>query len=210
MCAESMGKKVSGGFKGIVSSAVKFGLITSQSGTLKTTKLFQDYNLSYTPEEKAEFLQVAFLHIPLFSDIYNRFKEQALPVGIFDKLLVREFDVSQQYSSRVAKYFIDGAKATKLLNSENEFNDIRTDEQQSADGEDETEAEVEAENDDRSRESESNTKAPDVPLKEEKEFSVKIQGPGINSTLVIREEEDLDIVEVMLKKVRKKLLEGQE
>ena len=47
-------------------------------------------------------------------------------------------------------------------------------------------------------------------MKEEKEFSVKIQGPGINSTLVIREEEDLDIVEVMLKKVRKKLLEGQE
>ena len=37
------------------------------------------------------------------------------------------------------------------------------------------------------------------------EFSITIAGPGLNSTLVIREPEDLLIVDAMLKKVERKL-----
>ena len=34
---------------------------------------------------------------------------------------------------------------------------------------------------------------------------MRIKGPGIDSLIVVNEEEDLDIVDVMLKKVKKRL-----
>lgn len=41
-------------------------------------------------------------------------------------------------------------------------------------------------------------------------FSVRIVGPGMDSTIVVAEVDDLDIVEVMLKKLRKKLGENRD
>ncbi|WP_417446984.1 hypothetical protein [Kangiella sp.] len=201
MCAENMGRKVGGGFKAIVSAAAKFGLITNNRGQLSTTKLFQDYYLGYSQEEKAEILRKAFLRVSLFQEIYERFKHQKLPIDIFDKLLIREFDVNQQVASRVAKYFIEGAKATKLLNGDNTFHLVSDEANSSKVQEvgDEAESADKQVQEDVSKESVASN-----------EFSIRIAGPGMNSTIVIREEEDLDIVEVMLKKVRKKLLEAQE
>ena len=201
MCAEKMGRKVGGGFKAVVSAAAKFGLITNNRGQLGTTKLFQNYCLGYSPEEKAQILQEAFLRVPLFSEIYERFKNQKLPTDIFDKLLTREFQVNQQVASRVAKYFIEGAKATKLLNGDNTFHLI-TD--VGCDPEEEVVVD-ETEGDD-----EPNQEVILAEPVDSSEFLVRIAGPGMNSAIIIREDEDLDIVEVMLKKVRKKLLEAQE
>jgi len=206
MCAEQMGKKVGGGFKAIVSSSSKYGLITNNRGQLETTDLFRDYHLSYTSEEKAQILRTAFLRVPLFKDIYERFKQQQLPVGIFDKLLIREFDVNQQVASRVAKYFVEGAKATGLLKGDNTFAPM--------DGEEIEDEDLLDDEDggDAGSDSTSSTRADsEVPLPshDHGEFSVRIIGPGMNSTIAILEEEDLDIVEVMLKKVRKKLSEAQ-
>ncbi|MDF1643417.1 MAG: hypothetical protein P1U80_04460 [Pseudomonadales bacterium] len=202
MCAEHMGRKVGGGFKDIVSAAVKFGLITNTRGQLGTTQLFQTYHLGYSPEEKAQVLQQAFLRVPLFLEIYERFKSQKLPIEIFDKLLIREFQVNQQVASRVAKYFIDGAKATKLLNGDNTFHLLSvTPEEPESEGTEDSPIDLIDYSD---------TNLDDEPIEiiDANEFSVRITGPGINSTIAIREEEDLDIVEVMLKKVRKKLLEA--
>ena len=199
MCAEHMGRKVGGGFKDIVSAAVKFGLITNARGQLGTTQLFQTYHLGYSLEEKAQVLQQAFLRVPLFLEIYERFKSQKLPIEIFDKLLIREFQVNQQVASRVAKYFIDGAKATKLLNGDNTFHLLS----------EEPEREEVEENPIYSTDySDADVNNEPIEIIDINEFSVRITGPGINSTIAIREEEDLDIVEVMLKKVRKKLLEA--
>lgn len=199
MCAEKMGRKVGGGFKAVVSAAAKFGLVTNNRGQLGTTKLFQDYYLGYSPEEKAQILQQAFLRVPLFQEIYERFKNQKLPVEIFDKLLVREFQVNQQVASRVAKYFIEGAKATKLLNGDNTFHLIPI-----VGAHPEEDEEVDALDDSDGNE-ELNPEIEKPESIDSDEFSVRITGPGMNSTIIIREEEDLDIVEVMLKKVRKKL-----
>lgn len=202
MCAEHMGRKVGGGFKDIVSAAVKFGLITNTKGMLGTTQLFQTYHLGYSLEEKAQVLQQAFLRVPLFLEIYERFKSQKLPIEILDKLLIREFQVNQQIASRVAKYFLDGAKATKLLNGDNTFHLLSgvTDEPEKENAEESPVDSMEYRDTD--------LDAEPVEIIDANEFSVRITGPGINSTIAIREEDDLDIVEVMLKKVRKKLLEA--
>jgi len=202
MCAEKMGRTVSGGFKATVSAAAKFGLITNNRGQLGTTEMFQNHYLGYSHEEKALILQKAFLRVPLFLEIYDRFKSQKLPVEIFDKLLIREFQVNQQVASRVAKYFIEGAKATKLLNGDNTFELI------SDIGSNDIEEQKTPEEPDSYEEPAQETVQPEAI--DNNEFSVRIHGPGMNSTIVIREEEDLDIVEVMLKKVKKRLLETQE
>lgn len=212
MCAEQMGLKVGGGFKSIVSAATKFGLITKIRGQLSTTALFESYHLGYSTEEKSQILRDAFLNVPLFLEIYERFKDQELPVKIFDKLLIREFKVNQLDASRVAKYFISGAKVTELLNSDNTFHALNqathnlehNNDSNSNSPEQNNEPDIQTET------SSNNTQSSPKEAVSSDEFSVQISGPGINSTIIIREDEDLDIVEVMLKKVRKKLLEPSE
>lgn len=209
MCAEQMGRKVGGGFNSIVSAATKFGMITKTRGQLAITELFKDYHLGYSNEEKSEILRSSFLHVPLFHEIYERFKNQILPIKILDRLLIREFNVNQQDASRVSKYFIDGSKATELLNSDNSFCTVNLDLPDSHPEEkiDKSEANTSQDQTHSIINTTSPTSTEDL---NNDEFTVRISGPGINSTLTIKEEDDLDIVEVMLKKVRKKLLEPSE
>jgi hypothetical protein len=201
MCAEKLGMKVGGGFRGRVTAATKYGLITNTRGQIETTQLYRDYHLGYSKEEKIHIMRSAFLHVPLFNEIYMKFKDQKLPTDIFDRLLIREFSVNEQVASRVSKYFIEGAKASELLNPDNTFwessaDDSSYDDEDSTGDEDENE-EIEAEN---------NVEIVDPPV-DSTTYTVRITGPGINSVIAINDEDDLDIVNVMLNKVKKKLME---
>jgi hypothetical protein len=122
ICAEHMDRRVGGGFRDIVSAAVKYGLVTTSKGSIRTTQLFKEYHLGYTDQEKIDILRGAFSNVPLFNEICARFDGRAIPLEILDRLLVREFDVTQQVASKVSKHFLEAAKSTGIVSDDNLVN----------------------------------------------------------------------------------------
>lgn len=198
MAAERMGRKVSGAFSAVVSAAVKYSLVTSKEGRLATTSLFRDIRLAYSEEEERAYLGKALLSPPIFESIARRFEGKQLPVEHFDRLLIREFDVSDDIAGRVASYFLDGAKRSGMLDANNVL--IAARERKS-----ETSSET---SDDIENEIHPTLLMPARHLESSKEnagFSVTFRGPGLNSTIAILDEDDVAIVEATLKKVTKAL-----
>jgi len=204
MAAEKMNKKVGGGFKAIVGAAVKFDLLTSKKGRLTATARFKDYKLAYSKEEATIVLRSAFLSAPLFSAIHERFQGRDLPVSHFEKLLIREFGVNESVGSRVAKYFIEGAKQTNLLSPDGKLVNVDA-------GDASTDEDVEALDDDARAlipegDRSGRVQATDHPRSDPKQYAVRITGPGMDSQVFIGEVEDLEIVSVMLQKIRRQLV----
>lgn len=206
LAADKLNKKDGGGYRSLVGAAAKYGLVKSKGGYLETTHLYKDYKLAYSKEEADMVIQGCLLHPPMFRQIYDRFKGRPLPVGHFEKLLIREFEVNEAVSSRVAKYFMDGAKMSGLLGAGGvlleagsgpgvEFS-AAEESDESADGNGGSEA--------------SPNRGQEVPPVEpprtsQHSYTVRISGPGMDSVVAINEEDDLEIVEIMLRKVKKQL-----
>ena len=201
-CAEHMGKKLSGGFNALISASTKFGFTTFKSGQLQTTSLYKGYKLAYNDAEKTSALRKAFFNVPVFKDVFEKFKNGTLPIKMLDKILIREFGVDEKVASRVSKYFIEAAKLGSLLKSDftffSEISQIQ-DEGETLDQPDNSASEIYDE-----EKSESELKFPLDEIEISK-FTIKIIGPGINSSIEINEEEDFIILEAMLSKIRKKL-----
>ena len=123
-CARKLNRKVSGSFKAIVGSAVKFGLLTSKREVLTTTTLFRRIKHAYDKQEELLFHREAFLTPPLFTQLCRKFRGRELPVAMLDVLLMREFDVEEINAQSVAKAFIDGARMVGLLDEHNVLADI--------------------------------------------------------------------------------------
>lgn len=205
MAAERLNRKVSGAFSALVSAAIKFGLVSSKSQRLSTAVLYKNYKLAYTPEESSEKLRQMLLSPILFRNIYDRFVGKEIPITHFEKLLIREFEVPDDWASRIASYFVDGAKQSGLLGENNRLIDIAPGE---SSGEEE---QVNAQSD---NSQEINTRASQPAQPQEKDeavsahqkvYVVRVTGPGINSTIEVHEPEDMIIVQAMLKKVEKAL-----
>jgi hypothetical protein len=203
--AESMGNKVGGAFRALAYSAQKYGFISYNKGKLKTEPLYQDYKLAYTDAQKQETLRKAFLAVPLFNELVKRFNGQVLP-GHFEKLLIREHQVTEDMASRVSTYFIEGGQDSGLISSSgmvtaepgnNTTITPRT-------GTVTFQGHVPT------------VSAPQaVPAEESspvtvRGYTVRVTGPGIDSTIAIKDSDDLLIVESMLKKVRKLLIAEDE
>ncbi len=193
VCASKMGKKMSGGFKDLVASAVKYGFIINKKGKLTLTDTYnKDYKLSYNDEEANKHLQRLFLKPQLFQEVYDKYKVVGLPVDVLDKALVREFGVPEKYATRTSTYFINGAKFVKLLNEDNTFASIAgSNLQTSSQGQEETPGAV-------------------VVDKQEQPvfadvYSIKILGPGVDTTISLTEESDFEIIDAVLKKVKNKV-----
>lgn len=206
LAADKLNKKMSGAFNSYVASAVRFGLILNKRGQLEVTNLYREYKLAYTTEIQLETLRKIFLSPQLFESVFKRFEGKELPVSHFEKLLIREFEVPDQFASRVSKYFIEGAKQCHLLGANNTL---------SSEGAVESEAESEqisekAEGGQYDDEDEGGDYSDDLGLGQSSgdrtsgdRFSIRITGPGINSKIVVNEVEDLFIVDAMLRKVRR-------
>lgn len=205
MAAERLNRKVSGAFSALVSAAIKFGLVANKSQRLSTAVLYKNYKLAYTPEESSEKLRQMLLSPVLFRSIYDRFVGKEIPITHFEKLLIREFEVPDDWASRIASYFVDGAKQSGLLGENNRLIDNVPSE---SSGEEE---QVNAQSDN-SQEINARASQPTQPQEKDdavsahqKVYVVRVTGPGINSTIEVHEPEDMLIVQAMLKKVEKAL-----
>ncbi|MFI5160710.1 MAG: hypothetical protein ACHQHN_05500 [Sphingobacteriales bacterium] len=200
LCAEKMGNKLGGGFTNIISSAQKFKLINYKSGQITTSSLFRDIKLSYTEEEKMRLLITSFLSPPVFFRLYERFKGKELPISMLEKMLIKEYAVDDNAASRIKKYFIDGAKSVGLLDSQNHLIAIETDKKENSSVVEIEEIEIIPESNNSINETSSNV----ISLSDLDEFVFHITGPGINSRIAIREEEDFIILEAMIRKIKKR------
>ncbi|MFD2787341.1 hypothetical protein [Hymenobacter rubripertinctus] len=122
--ARKLNRKVSGSFKAIIGSAVKFGLLTSKRELLTTTNLFRRIKNAYDKHEEKIYHREAFLHPPLFTQICRKFRNRELPVHMFDVMLVREFGVEEINTQSVSRAFIEGARMAGILNEQNIIVDI--------------------------------------------------------------------------------------
>ncbi len=217
-CAHKMGLKMSGAFGTKIGTTVKYELITNERGKLQVSELYKLIKNAYTEEERKKFEKDAFLKPAIFLKLYERFKGAELPVSMLPKLLIREYDVEEKQATPVSKYFVSGLKYLNLLDDNNNLTNTN---------EDETEEEFTEIEDDISDTlpvntnftNPYNTEKPTAQIlhienkndntsrieKEPTDFIVHIIGPGMDSQIVIKEEEDLLIVDAMLKKVKKKL-----
>ncbi|SMB99763.1 hypothetical protein SAMN00120144_3603 [Hymenobacter roseosalivarius DSM 11622] len=123
-CARKLNRKVSGSFKAILGSAVKFGLITSKRELLTTTNLFRRIKHAYDKQEEKIYHREAFLHPPLFTQICRKFRSRELPVHMLDVMLIREFGVEEINAQNVAKAFVDGARMVGVMDERNVVADI--------------------------------------------------------------------------------------
>jgi hypothetical protein len=195
MCAASMNRAAgSGAFQSLVGAAGKYGLVESSKGRITTTDRYRTFKHAYSDEEKQEMLRAAFLDIPVFSQLLERFHGKQVPEGILSKLLIREFEVSERDASRVASFFLDGLSMIGAPNGDTTQHPLTNN--GSATIEDTLQVEP----------------APMfeklVPVSESHEFYViTIAGPGLRHEIKLQEPEDLLIVDAILKKVRKRLEE---
>jgi len=122
--ARKLDRKVSGSFKAIIGSAVKFGLVTSKRELLTTTTLFKRIKHAYDKQEELIFHREAFLTPPLFTQICRKFRGRELPIQMLDVMLIREFGVEEINSQGVSKAFVDGCRMVGLLDERNIMADI--------------------------------------------------------------------------------------
>lgn len=122
--ARKLNRKVSGSFKAIIGSAVKFGLLTSKRDLLTTTTLFRRIKHAYDKQEELLFHREAFLTPPLFTQLCRKFRSRELPVQMLDVMLIREFGVEEINAQGVAKAFVEGCRAVGLLDEQNIVADI--------------------------------------------------------------------------------------
>ena len=122
--ARKLNRKVSGSFKAIIGSAVKFGLMTSKRDLLTTTTLFRRIKHAYDKAEELQFHREAFLTPPLFTQLCRKFRNRELPVQMLDVMLIREFGVEEINAQSVAKAFVDGCRMCGLMDEANIIADI--------------------------------------------------------------------------------------
>ncbi|MDO7873754.1 hypothetical protein Q5H93_03350 [Hymenobacter sp. ASUV-10] len=122
--ARKLNRKVSGSFKAIIGSAVKFGLMTSKRELLSTTTLFKRIKHAYDKQEELLFHREAFLTPPLFTQLCRKFRSRELPVQMLDVMLIREFGVEEINAQAVARAFVEGARMVGLIDEHNIIADI--------------------------------------------------------------------------------------
>ncbi len=202
ICADHMKRKLGGAYTDLISAANKFGLIKFSEGNLVLTQLYKDYKNSYDESERIENLRKSFFNIPLFKEVYDTYKDKKLVTKIFDKILIREFDVVKKDASKVKGYFIEAAKLVKLLNPDDSFNELNQG-NKPEDNEEDVEQTTEI--------IQQQTMQPKSTLiSNSGNYVIDISGPAINQTIEIVEEDHLTLVEAALGIIKRKLLKREE
>lgn len=209
-CAAAMKKKVTGGFGILISSAIKHDVIIRRRDRLLVSDLYNKIKFSYNTQEKNENQRIAFLQPALYRKIWDRFHDKDLPVGMLDKLLIREFQVEADVSEKIAGFFMDGVRQLHLYNQgklqpaektpnppppTKLFEETPTSKQPDLPSLASQPPPVEAP----ALPKKERARAPDDP------FVVTIKGRGIDSSIEVHDQDDLLILEAVLGKIRKTL-----
>lgn len=215
-CAEKLGKKVSGGFKSIISASQKFGLIEYSKGEIEVTPEYELIEHAYSEDERNQALTKAFLAPQVFQELYDRFQGKKLPITLLEKMLIREYGVSSNRASRVSKYFTDGLEFLGLIDSTGNVESvIKTGIDENYEDEDSIKNEDESGSINSRKDLRDSNNETIVPknlnnqIINKDKFVVHLVGPGMNSTIEINDEDDLIIVNATLNKIKKKIQESE-
>jgi hypothetical protein len=202
--AEAMGLKVSGAFAAQIGGAVKYGLLTTSKGAISITQMYKDYKLAYTTADAEAVLRRAFLNVPTFKNVYDKFVGTKLPIDILDKLLVKEFGVEENIASRVAGYLVDAARMSKMLgDGDTLLGGAETPEEPASEAEQDRKQVVQS--DKASHKEDAEVVTPILTG-----YTIHIRGPGMDSKITVKDDDDLLIVQATLNKVKKKLGEANQ
>ena len=207
--AEKLNRSESGGYGALVSSTVKYGLITNNRGTLKISELFKGIIHAYGDDEALILKRKAFLKPEVFNLTYERFKGKQLDINLLSKIFIREYGVDSKYALKVAGYFTKGLKSLNLLDQQNNLLIINLD--NSAEN---GNKEIEVVDDESVEEMKvEEVKSSDVTIvhrafSTEDEYTIHIKGPTIDSKLVIKDEDDLIILSSYINKIKKAIING--
>lgn len=195
--ANKLGKQPSsGGFSMIIGSTSKFNLIENRKGVLSVTERYKEIKLAYTAEEKNKLLAESFLLPPVFRSLFEKFKGRELPLAFLPKMLIREFNVDEGAASRVSSYFIEGTKQLGLMDASGYLQIVLP----SLPEEDKLLEPLSVKPDTVSFKSL-------VPVDPSK-YSVSFLGPELNHSFAIKDEEDFEMIEVLLRKIKRALKAG--
>ncbi|MQB00890.1 MAG: hypothetical protein GEU78_11470 [Actinobacteria bacterium] len=105
----------SGTFVNRVSAARQFGLIQGRSSVSPTPLAHEILDPVY-PEQRTGALFNAFLSVPLYRAIFERFQNKTLPTSKgFENALRAEFSVPEQHLARVRSRFMKSAEQAGLF-----------------------------------------------------------------------------------------------
>lgn len=107
--------ETSGPFRSKLSTLAKYKLIEYGSGEVELTKLGTDLINPYDEEEEKELLLQAIKSIELFENIFQRFSGLKLDMNLFEKILIREYDVDKKHVLGLKKIFLDFTETYGLL-----------------------------------------------------------------------------------------------
>lgn len=106
----------SSGFRLRINNARQFSLLTKQGEYLTTTDTAKSILKPTRKDEKVVALKQAFLSIPLFEAVANRFRGQPLPAGdSFRNVLEREFKIESARVRDAERVLLDSAREAGLL-----------------------------------------------------------------------------------------------
>jgi hypothetical protein len=180
---------------------VKFGFLVKEGNKIATTELFKNIKLSYSEEEEVKLLTEAFYAIPLFVELIERFKGKSIPSDNLKKILIREFEVAESVASRVAGYFVDGLKSINLLDDQNKIINRENDTEKPI----ESTPSIDSSKQTTTFPSQSNDNRNIEHTQQDGAYNIHIVGPGVDTSMIIEEEDDLIIINAYLTKIKKKL-----
>ena len=106
----------SSGFRLRVLAAKHFGLLNKRGNMLETTPLAKAIIKPKNDSERNSSIIEAFLRVPLFQEIANRYKGQPLPQGAsFRNILERELGIQPNRVTEAERVFTDSCREANML-----------------------------------------------------------------------------------------------
>jgi hypothetical protein len=107
----------SGTFLSKLAAARQFGLLDGRSPELRPTRLALDILEPSYPDARENALFKAFVSVPLFRDVFNRFKGRAIPGNLaLERALKDQFGVPAKQTGFVRARFLNSADQAGLFN----------------------------------------------------------------------------------------------
>lgn len=203
-------KGSSGALRDQCTAAAKFGLIRQDKGKYFPTDLGLRVANAYSDEEKKELLRQAFLHMPVYDKVARKLNGSEVPSHL-GRFLIRECGVPTKIASRLANFFVKEGRNIGIIDENGRIvaPTSESEEEVGETGESENDASVSGEGFPEPPPANEHPPAVQNPrgAVDSDGIRIRIWGAGRNHELPLDEEDDLVVVEAILRKVHKALQE---